>query len=128
MSVLSRRRFLGGAAGCWLPAGLRRLADAPLAAAFAGVVLDPKSAARLGHRCLAERPEWPRDARALSRLVLPGACERGAFLVAAPARRRQLLRERIAEDFAAGRTMEVGGWVLAETESLVAAMLAVRPA
>ncbi len=126
MSALSRRRFLGGAAGCCAGAGLRRLPSAALADAFAATVLDPAAAARLGRRFLASRPALSRDARALGRMILASASQRRAFLAAAPVRRRRMLRERIAADFAAGRTVELDGWILAETETLVAAVLAVR--
>jgi hypothetical protein len=50
--------------------------------------------------------------------------DRHAFLNAAPRERKRLLRNRIAADFAAGRTVVVDGWVLAEAEALLAALVA----
>lgn len=126
MIGLSRRDCLLGAAGCCLTASVRRGSAAALVDALTGVALDPDAAARLGRCVLTSRPGLPRRPFALARLILPNPAHRRAFMAATTAGRRRLVRLRIGADFAAGRTAEVDGWVLAETEALLAGLIAAR--
>jgi hypothetical protein len=57
-------------------------------------------------------------------LILPRAALRHAFMTAPPGRRIEMLSSLVAADFEAGRTAEVGGWILARTEARLAALVA----
>ncbi|HEU4620082.1 MAG TPA: hypothetical protein VFV10_18745 [Gammaproteobacteria bacterium] len=133
---MSRRHLLLAAAGACVAgaAGLRvagtgarrsgAAASDALVEGLAALVLDDVAAARLGRQLLAERPALPRDRAALALMILPEPEQRRAFAVSALDARTRMLRERIDADFGAGRTAEVDGWVLAETEALLAALAA----
>jgi hypothetical protein len=59
-------------------------------------------------------------------MILPTAEQRLAFIGSSRDERRRIVRRRIAADFTARRTFDVDGWVLAQTETLLAALVAVR--
>jgi hypothetical protein len=86
-------------------------------ACLAGIFGRPASAARIGRAYLRDHP----DQASLTRLVealaagWPGGAAQLERLSTAQLRRR--LDRTIRADFAAGRTVRVEGWVLAESEA-----------
>jgi hypothetical protein len=123
---MNRRRFLRRAA--WLggtlslcPAvALGRSIDGPWARQarrLAGIFARPASAARVGRAYLRDHPEDASVERLVRSLAAgwPGGAAKVERLGAAQLRRR--LRRQIRAEFAAGRTVRVQGWVLAESEA-----------
>jgi hypothetical protein len=123
---LNRRRFLRRAAWAAGFLGLRpavlsgRSIEAPVARQarrLAGIFARPASAARVGRAYLRDHPDQASLARLVQQLAAgwPGGAQRIERLSAAQLRRR--LDRAIRADFAAGRTVRVEGWVLAESEA-----------
>jgi hypothetical protein len=123
---MNRRRFLRravwtiGATGLWPAAALGRSIDpaaARQARLIAGVFTRPVSAARIGRAYLRARPDDASLERLMQALAggWPGGAAQVERLGTAQLRRR--LQRRIRADFAAGRTVTVQGWVLAESEA-----------
>jgi len=116
--MTSRRRFLAltSAGLAALVVGCPGEPDAipPIAQRFAG------GAEAIGERYLAARPQ---ERRKLADLVFSGPRWKGVTPEDVPAV-ASLLAAQIAEDFDAGRTVSVKGWVLAETECRLCGLLA----
>jgi hypothetical protein len=123
---MNRRRFLrratwfGGSLGLWPAVVLGRSIDPPSARRarrLAAIFSRPASAARVGRAYLRDHPHEA----ALERLVQglasgwPGGAAQIERLSAGQLRRG--LHRKIRADFAAGRTVRVEGWVLAESEA-----------
>jgi hypothetical protein len=126
MIPVSRRRFMTGAAACLSFWGGRGMTDERLVDSLTSVVLDTRAAARLGGHYLAVGSATePADPVSLSRRILPTPALRRSFLHSSLLGRKRILRRRIADDFEAGRTAEVDGWLLAETEARLAGLVAV---
>ena len=123
---MNRRRFLrravwlGGALSLWPAVAFGRPIEAPAARQarrIAGLFTRPLSAARVGRVYLRAHPAEARLDRLLQRLAAdwPGGAAQIEGLSDAQLRRR--LHRKIRADFAAGRTVKVQGWVLAESEA-----------
>ena len=120
-SFLLPRRVLGAA-----PL-VARTPEADLARRLVETLRRPASAAAVGRAYLAARPD---EAAAPARLV-EGICaawrrDGGGPDPARAGRRalRRRLHAQLREDFAAGRTVDVAGWVLGETEARLFALAA----
>jgi hypothetical protein len=125
MIRVSRRRFITGAAACLSFWGGRGMTDERLVGSLTSVVLDTRAAARLGgHYLAAGAATEPVDPVSLSWRILPTPALRRRFLHSSLLGRKRILRRRIAADFEAGRTAEVDGWLLAETEARLAGLVA----
>jgi hypothetical protein len=123
---MNRRRFLRravwttGAIGLWPAAALGRSID-PAAARparrVAGVLTRPGRAARVGRADHRARPDDASHGRLMPALAGggPGGAAPVERLGTAQLRRR--LQRKIRADFAAGRTVTIQGWVLAESEA-----------
>ncbi len=128
-SPITRRQFLTVAAG----AGLATLAVAtspwkalvgttpPRSAAerLAGLLKHPESARPIGEAYLALAPHEASTARLVS-LVAAGAAAESA----SDSELRRLVAAGVRDDFSAGRTAEVDGWVLSLTEARLFALVA----
>ena len=123
---MNRRRFLrragwiGGALGLGPAVVLGRSIETPAARQarhIAGIFSRPLSAARVGRAYLRARPDEASPERLIAALAAgwPGGAARIERLSHARLRRR--LRRTIRTDFAAGRTVTVQGWILAESEA-----------
>jgi hypothetical protein len=97
--------------------------DVAVVDALVQLLPEPSGAARLGWRYLAARDSLS-DSRALGRELLATPAARRAFLDATGDKRRRIIEACVAEDFAASRIAEVDGWVLAETEAILCAVVA----
>ena len=130
----SRRRFLGillglsawafvSPAGRWL--GFDRAeAEDVKAYGLADFFKHRKSAEVIGREYLMQSPDERNLDTLLDRLLDGGG--RGAeFSVAGAGRRREMLRELTREDFARGRVVKVGGWILSLTEARLCALAGV---
>ncbi|MBN1240224.1 MAG: hypothetical protein JXB36_17100 [Gammaproteobacteria bacterium] len=118
-----RRTSRGSSEQLWGPRGRH----AELAEALAGLVAERPgyaAAARIGQICVGALPARRPQAAALCRRVLPAAAARRDFLAAGTERRRRIIETRVAADFAAGRVTIVNGWVLAQTEAALCAVVA----
>lgn len=94
----------------------------PAPKSAAGLVRYRQAAVRIGRAVLAARPNES-DAEQLSRLLglgFPWTDDRDAAV------ELEALRVRHREDFLAGRVVVVGGFVLSETESRLAALVALQ--
>jgi hypothetical protein len=110
-----------------LPASLRRAgagarAEA-LAARLTGCLSDAGGAYRLGAAYLVVAPEEADRAR-LALHIAGGAARARALARRDTPDLRRWLRGRQRRDFAAGRTVEVAGWVLSRTEARLCALVA----
>jgi hypothetical protein len=129
---LTRRRFLRALAGLGVlgfltPSSLpmiRRFRGRanPQAATLLRLLSHPGAAAVVGREYLKVRPRES-NAETLAALLhsalrLPGS--RAGYGDAGDL--RSVLRRRVREDFACGRTVEVRGWLLSETEARVCAL------
>jgi hypothetical protein len=123
---MNRKRFLiisgivaGGAAAPWLFRwdGLRP--PPPLTPWYLAHIFDHARLQQLGQAYLAATPT-ERSAPELTRLLLPG--ESVAGLDDDTLRGR--LRNRVLDDFTAGRVTLVDGWILSLTEARQCALLA----
>jgi hypothetical protein len=86
---------------------------------------DRGAAAALGHAYLAHRPDEGDAARLLA-VVLDTECDGGSKVPRlAAADLHAWLRQRTRADFAAGRTVWVDGWLLAQTEAQLYALAAI---
>ena len=112
-----------------LPALLALLAcfgSRPLRTALAGFFEDRKSAASVGEEYLRLHPTEDDDDQLVRRLAGERSREVEWERLAAsdPAAFRESVRARHREDFAAGRTVTLRGWVLSETEARLCALAA----
>lgn len=82
---------------------------------------DRPAAASIGQVYLSMTPEESSQAVLVTRLTEGWTAARRAL---PSARLHEVLREQQAADFAAGRTLRVGGWVLGRTELRLAALAA----
>ena len=123
---MDRRRFLrraiwvGGFLSLCPAVVFGRSIDTPSgrqARRVAGIFTRSGSAARVGRAYLRAHPDEASLNRLLERLAAgwPGGAAQIERLSDAQLRRR--LRRKIRADFAAGRTVRVQGWVLAESEA-----------
>jgi hypothetical protein len=101
-----------------------RTADQPesLTAALLELVADEQAARYLGRRYLLARPGVPGSSALAAEIV--GADDYAGWLWANVDERRRRLAARVADDFAAGRVVELDGWVLAEAEAKLCALAA----
>jgi hypothetical protein len=109
----------------WFAPRLRaRAADEPesLTAALLELVADEHGARHLGRRYLLARPGVPAGSALAAQIV--GADDDVGWLCASVDERRRRLAARVADDFAAGRVVELDGWVLAEAEAKLCALAA----
>lgn len=90
------------------------------ASSFASLFSDRRGAREIGRRYLAQFPEES-DPRRLEANLLRREDRLSA------ARMRARLAERRRNDFAAGRTVLINGWILAQSEVRACALLAVLP-
>jgi hypothetical protein len=129
----SRRRLLGGIVGLSIWMLLKPLwalrpaapdvADG-LAAKLASVFSDKESASFVGRACLPHLSA-PGDCRQLAeRIGMSQSSSRAALAQADGPALRQLLAEQQRHDFAAGRVINVQGWILSETEAQLYAFAA----
>jgi len=123
---MNRRRFLrraawlGGCLSLWPAVAFGRSIETPAARQarrIAGIFTRPVSAARIGRVYLRDHPHEASLERLMHGLAAgwPGGAARIERLSNAQLRRR--LHRKIRADFAAGRTVRVQGWVLAESEA-----------
>jgi hypothetical protein len=110
--------LLAGAAGCGGGRALR--------AALAGFFADRSSARVVGAEYLRLFPDEDDDTRLVRRLAggKRRELEWESLAVADVAALRERVRERHHDDFAAGRTVDLRGWVLSETEVRLCALAA----
>ncbi len=125
--LLSRRHALAVLAGTLLPRLGWPRRDLPAGDSWQSLVGNPQSGRTVGRAYLTSRSGRV-DPRALERLLLPADPQRAAWVLGDVERLRRHVRERIRSDFEAGRTVRVRGWVLAETEARVCALLSLRRA
>lgn len=120
---ITRRTFLGGSAALAGPgAALARLLAGcapagPDCEAIRALFPDPESVARIGRACLAARADAP-DRPSLCRVASRALARTGEGEPVSA------LRARVRQDFQAGRTVRVEGWVISEIEATVAAIYA----
>jgi len=87
------------------------------------LVRDCRSSRAVGRAYLASLPAVP-DSSDLRRRLLPSDPQRAASVVSDVERLRQHIGRQVRDDFGSGRTVQVRGWVLAETEARVCALIA----
>ena len=122
---MRRAAWVGGSIGLWPAVAFGRSIDTPAARQarrIAGIFTRPLSAARIGRAYLRAHPDQARLDRLLQELAAgwPGGAGHLERLSTAQLRRR--LNRKIRADFAAGRTVTVEGWVLAESEARLFAL------
>ena len=128
---MNRRRFLrraawlGGSLSLWPAVAFGRSTETPSArqaCRIASIFSRPVSAARVGRVYLRDHPDEASLDRLLQRLAAgwPGGAAQIERLSNGQLRRR--LQRKIRADFAAGRTVRVQGWVLAESEARLFAL------
>lgn len=117
---MTRRNFLT------LPllALLACFGSSSLRAALAGFFEDRKSAASVGEEYLRLHPSEDDGAQLVRRLAAGSEAEWERLAASDPAAFRESVRARHREDFAAGRTVTLRGWVLSETEARLCALAA----
>lgn len=130
-SLLSRRRFLGGAAvlGLALAPPLLWLGDEPppqdpdsrATARLAGLFRDPEEIAPLGRRHLEERDHGVEIGELLNE-VLPPEVTREQVIAASDEQLRAAVDGWMASDLAAEQIEEVDGWLLSRTGVRLAAL------
>lgn len=125
--MVSRRRLLEVLAGTVLPLLGRPRRNPPVSDAWKSLVGSRRSRAAVGRAYLASQPGRI-DARGLEQSLLPADPAHAAWVLGDVERLRRHVRERIRSDFEAGRTVHIRGWVLAETEARVCALLSRRRA
>lgn len=86
-------------------------------------VLDDRTPEDLGRRYLATRPQEDDPARLRALLGLTGSLDPSRPGGAAE---RSDLRRRARDDYAAGRTVQINGWVVSRTEARQCALLSYR--
>ncbi|HYM32604.1 MAG TPA: hypothetical protein VEU47_14965 [Candidatus Cybelea sp.] len=122
--IIDRRRLLEIAAGVLAASALRpSLSSAGDAARYSAVLRRADAAARLGQLCLARLGGDDHEAALVERITTalgPGAARLDATGLKAA------VRAACANDFAAGRTIDVAGWILAETEVRLYALVALE--
>jgi len=130
----SRRRFLGillglsawafvSPAGRWLGFDRAEAGDVK-AYGLGGFFKHRRSAEVIGREYLKQTPDERNTDILLDRL-LEGGVNRAEFAAAGAGRRREMLRELTREDFARGRVVKVGGWILSLTEARLCALAGV---
>ena len=95
-----------------------------LRAALAGFFEDRRSAASVGEEYLRLHPTEDDDAQLVRRLAGGREAEWERLAASDPAAFRERVRARHRDDFAAGRTVALRGWVLSETEARLCALAA----
>ncbi len=123
---MTRRDFLALWSTLALLAPLACTGSSSLRAALAGFFEDRKSAARVGEEYLRLYPTEDDGTRLVRRLAGGRRREVEWERLAAsdPAAFRESVRARHREDFAAGRTVSLRGWVVSETEARLCALAA----
>lgn len=134
MIRIGRREFLAGLSGA-AAASLARPAlalvpaepgQAPLERALLRLLSDPEGAAAAGREYLAQAPGEADADRLLEGLAGPRRAEWPALAEGGAGALRRALRERHAEDLAAGRVARVRGWVVSRTEARLCALASLR--
>jgi len=110
---------LAGAIGGRAPGVVRRHHQR---LAWLSVVGHRRSSRIVGRAYLASAPD-PCDAASLQRQLLPTDPGRSSALLDDVGRLRRYVRGRIEDDFDSGRTVQVHGWVLSETEARLCALV-----
>jgi len=127
MTVLVRRRFLRLGLGSVLGslAGLAGWRPAFAAVRAVDFFAHPDSARAIGRAVLQARPDWHDPAHLAAGLLADRPQLAGIFSPRAdrPAMAREV-RQAIGEDFAAGSTVLVDGWLLARSEAKLCALAA----
>lgn len=133
-SSLSRRSLLRwllypSALSFFLPARLlaERLAFSSndlLALRLVRVFTSEKSARRVGSEYLRRAPEEADLSRLVDRIASTHPQRRAQLEQASVTELRELLNQELREDFALGRTIDVSGWVLSQTEVRLCALAA----
>jgi hypothetical protein len=128
-SALASLAAVGGLAAVTAPAGAfalpERAGDRDLADSALRLFSSPRDVRRVGAACHGDMAvcQSPAQTRAgLIDAIFGG--ERDRLAASGDAEVHGWLRGRVREDFAAGRTVTVEGWVLAETEARVYALAA----
>lgn len=136
MAAIDRRRFFGAVVliGTLLavrPRGVlgrvKRNAVSPeeaVAQALTRIVTDRRSARKVGIEYLRGAPEERDPWRLVARLRAPWPEESLEVALASPGKLKELVASRVRDDFENGRTVSVGGWVLARTEARLYALTA----
>jgi hypothetical protein len=124
--ILTRRRLLIAGAGVAaavaagpsdLLALIERLSAADAASLLRGLITDRDGAARLGRSYLAVHPSEARGGFLVHDLV-------GATVPTSVIGASREVAARIRDDYAAGRTVVVDGWVLSRAEARLYALVA----
>ena len=124
---ISRRAFLASLAVVGAGGGLvlllrRSRPGDPVAeeakVALAGIPADPKAARTIGSAYLAAEPGEADEAA-----LVAGLFGEDGLGEAAPGDLSERLRSLVRTDFAAGRTVVLGGWVLARSEARMCALV-----
>lgn len=125
--ILLKRIVLAAAIGV-LPASLRRTPRAQthvLAPRLLACLSRRTSARLLGERYLLEAPQET-DAALIATRIAGSARRARALATMDTSSLRRLLAEQQRRDFAAGRTVNVNGWVLSRTEAQLCALAAIE--
>lgn len=128
MTESSRRDLIRGVLGLTLVSSsyvlMARSAESSrrLEDALVECLVDRESAAALGTHYLStsEAKNWNRND--LCREILETSAMRDIFLSAPDDVRQTIIRRHVRDDFLNGRTIEVDGWVLSKTETLLFAL------
>jgi hypothetical protein len=130
---MRRRTFLLAATGLGVSVAWRSVGSLPFLGTspstserLAGFLTHEESARVVGREYLRAGPAEASRRILTARVAerLPGGLR--AVDAASDARLRELLLHAVAEDFRALRTVEVRGWVLAQTEARLCALAALR--
>jgi len=129
---MSRRRFLCillgiGAVAFVSPAGRSLRSDRVdigdgRANELARLFKNRRSAETVGLEYLKQAPEERDVNLLLGRLLEGGEAHRRTFMAAEASRQREMLRRQVRDDFARGRVVKVGGWILSLTETRLCAL------
>jgi hypothetical protein len=132
-SKLKRRTILGLIAAC-LPVSRAAsaldsaLTESDSADRLLALFSDPASAASVGAKYLADRGDNADEATLLAELVAGDESMLARMDAMSPTGLRRYVREKIRQDFVAGRTESVDGWVLSTSELRLYALAAVKSA
>jgi hypothetical protein len=123
---VTRRGFLALLAGPLLAGAAACTGSSALRAALAGFFADRRSARAVGAEYLRLFPDEDDDTRLVRRLAggRRRELEWERLAAADPDALFERVRERHRDDFAAGRTVGLRGWVLSETELRLCALAA----
>lgn len=123
---MRRRRLLGGVAGLVIWAGFlstlrsRTPNTSGESASIADLLLqacpDRSNAIAVGKTCLKELPSLPKTGPLIDALTCSLDTPSSELKSMAPIDLRTRIQARVSDDFGAGRTVQLRGWILSETE------------